>query len=133
MKCKIKIFRYILFILPLLFISCEEEEDFGFPSKIEISGNGETLNIKGSNDLPPFIAQIELLNSNGDGNNSGLITEEKDYIETTTDWLTVKYFLAEYKLVVTAAPNETNKTRKLYLYLYDGKSRQEIKIIQNKP
>lgn len=127
-----KLLRYILFIFPLLFLSCEGEEDFGFPSKIEISCNGETIDIKGTNDLPPSIKQIELLNYNGDGNNSGFITEDKDCIETTTDWLTVKYFSTEYKLVVTAAPNETNKARKLYLYLYDGKSRQEITVVQSK-
>lgn len=117
-------------IFSCICISCEEEQDFGFPSKIEISGNGETIDIKGTNDLPPSIKQIELLNYNGDGNNSGF--EEKDCIEVTTDWLTVMYFSAEYKLVVTASPNETNKTRKLYLYLYDGKSRQEITIVQEK-
>ena len=127
-----KLLRYILFIFPLLFISCEEEEDFGFPSKIEISADGESVDIKGTNDIPPFIQQIEVLNYNGDGNNSGAFIEGKDCIETTTDWLTVKYYSVEYKLVVIAEPNKTNKERKLYLYLYDGKSRQEIKVIQNK-
>ena len=131
-----KLKKHILLLFSIIFsclcISCEEEEDFGFPSKIEMSGNGETIDIKGTNDLPPSIKQIELLNYNGDGNNSGFITEDKDCIETTTDWLTVKYFSTEYKLVVTAAPNETNKTRKLYLYLYDGKSRQEITVVQSK-
>ena len=112
--------------------SCEPEEDFGFPSKIEISDKGATIEIKGSNDLPPGIIQIEVLDYNGDGNNSGLLSEEKEYIETTTDWLTVKYFFAEYKLVLIAEPNETNKNRKLYLYLLSGKSRQEITVIQSK-
>ena len=127
-----KLLRYILLIFPLLFISCEEEEDFGFPSKIEISANGESVDIKGANDLPPFIQQIELLNYNGDGNNSGAFIDGKDCMEATTDWLTVKYYSAEYKLVVIAEPNKTNKKRKLYLYLYDGKSRQEITVVQSK-
>ena len=82
--------------------------------------------------MPPFIQQIELLNYNGDGNNSGAFVEGKDCLEATTDWLTVKYYSAEYKLVVIAEPNKTNKERKLYLYLYDGKSRQEITIVQSK-
>ncbi|MCX4294697.1 MAG: BACON domain-containing carbohydrate-binding protein [Prevotella sp.] len=127
-----KLLRYILLIFPLLFLSCEEEEDFGFPSKIEISANGESVDIKGANDLPPFIQQIELLNYNGDGNNSGAFIDGKDCMEATTDWLTVKYYSAEYKLVVIAEPNKTNKKRKLYLYLYDGKSRQEITVVQSK-
>ena len=129
--------KYILSLLiciafSCLCISCEEEEDFGFPSKIEISTDGESVDIKGTNDIPPFIHQIELLNYNGDGNNSGAFIEGKDFIEATTDWLTAKYYSAEYKLVVIAEPNNTNKNRKLYLYLYDGKSRQEITVIQNK-
>ena len=127
-----KLLRYILLIFPLLFISCEEEEDFGFPSKIEISANGESVDIKGANDLPPSIQQIELLNYNGDGNNNGAFIDGKDCMEATTDWLTVKYYSAEYKLVVIAEPNKINKKRKLYLYLYDGKSRQEITVVQNK-
>lgn len=127
-----KLLRYILLIFPLLFFSCEEEEDFGFPSKIEISADGESVDIKGTNEIPPFIQQIELLNYNGDGNNSGAFIEGKDCIESTTDWLTVKYYSAEYKLVVIAEPNKTNKERKLYLYLYDGKSRQEITVVQSK-
>lgn len=126
-----KLLRYILLIFPLLFFSCEEE-DFGFPSKIEISADGESVDIKGTNEIPPFIQQIELLNYNGDGNNSGAFIEGKDCMEATTDWLTVKYYSAEYKLVVIADPNKANKERKLYLYLYDGKSRQEIVITQSK-
>lgn len=127
-----KLLRYILFIFPLLFISCEEEEDYGFPSKIEIPANGGTIEIKGSNDIAPSISQLELLNYNGDGNSSESIVEGQGCIKATTDWLTVKYLSAEYTLVITAEPNETNKKRKLYLYLYDAPTRQEITITQSK-
>ena len=119
-------------ILTCLCSSCEPEEDFGFPSRIEISGGGETLEIKGSKDLPPGIIQIQVLDFNGDGNNSGIFTGEKDYLNTTTDWLTVKYHLKDYKMIIAAKPNETNKKRKLYLYLLSGNSRQEIKVTQSK-
>lgn len=121
----------LIVIITVAFTACETEEDFGFPSKIELSGKGESIEIKGNNELPPVVTQIELLDYNGDGNNSGPIKEESDFIEVTTDWLSVKYYSAEYKLVVIAEPNETNKKRKLYLYLYDGKSRQEITVIQS--
>lgn len=119
-------------ILAYLCASCEPEEDFGFPSKIEISGKGETIEIKGSNDLPPGIHQIQVLDYNGDGNNSGPFVEGEDYLVTTTDWLTVKYSFVENKLVLIAKTNETNKNRKLYLYLLSGKSRQEITVTQSK-
>lgn len=118
-------------IFACLFASCESEEDFGFPTKIEISGKGETIEIKGSNDLPPSIVLIELLNYDGDGNNDRG-AEDREFLETTTDWLTVKYYPKEYKMVLDAKPNETNKNRKLYLYLLSGKSRQEITVVQSK-
>lgn len=118
-------------ILASPYISCEREEDFGFPSKIEISGKGETIDIKGSNDLRTHLVVITLLNYDGDGN-SDIGAEDRDYFETTTDWLTVRFYPQEYKMILVAEPNETNKKRKLYLYLYDGKSRQEIVIIQSK-
>ncbi len=128
--------KRILFFVSLIFVvvctSCEPEEDFGFPSRIKISSKGETVDIKGSNDLPPGITHIQVRAYDSNGNDSGLLTEGKDYIETTTDWLTVKYIYAENKLVLNAAPNETKKNRKLYLYLFDGRARQEITVTQSK-
>ncbi len=128
--------KRILFFVSLIFVvictSCEPEADFGFPSSIKISSKGETVDIKGNNDLPPGIIHIQVLDYDGNGNDSGLLSEDKDYIDTTTDWLTVKYIFAENKLVLNAAPNETKKNRKLYLYLLDGRSRQEITVTQSK-
>lgn len=123
---------FVSVISVLVCNSCESEDDFGFPSKINISGKGETLDIKGSNELPPGIIQIEVLDYNGDGNSNGLSLEGTNYIEATTDWLTVRYSSVEYKLVFIAKPNETSKNRKLYLYLLSGKSRQEITVTQSK-
>ncbi len=119
-------------ILACVCASCEPEEDFEFPSSIKISSKGKTIDLKGSNNLSLGITHIQMLDYAGNGNDSGLLTEGKDYIETTTDWLTVKYIYAENKLVLNAAPNETKKNRKLYLYLLDGKSRQEIIVTQSK-
>lgn len=99
-----------------LCISGEKEGDFGFTYKIEISTDGEYVDIKGTNEITPFIQQIELLNYNGDGNNSGDFIEGKDCIEDTTDRLTVKYYSAEYRLIVIAEPNKTDKERELFNY-----------------
>lgn len=126
------IFLFICVIFACVFTSCEPEEDFGFPSKIKMSGEGETIVIKGSNDLPAHIIQFSLLDYDGHGTNSNHIDEDNDRIEVTTDWLTVKYDATEYKLDLIAQPNKTKKTRKLYLYLYSGYSRQEITIVQSK-
>lgn len=128
--------KYLLLVVSVIIAcicaSCESEEDFGFPSKIKMSSKGEKLEIKGENDLPPGITQIQVLDYDGEGNNSGPSVEDKDYLETTTDWLTVKYSDSEYKLVLTAEPNKTDKKRKLYLYLLSGSSRQEITVTQSK-
>ena len=126
------ILYFVCIIYVLLCTSCEPEEDFGFPSKIEISGKGETIEINGSNDVPAWIIQIQVLDYDGDGNSSDPFAEGKEWLETTTDWLTVKYSFTEYKLILIAEPNETHKKRKLYLYLLSGNSRQEITVIQSK-
>lgn len=118
-------------ILAYVITSCEPEEDFGFPSKIDVSAKGETIDLV-SKDISPHITHIEVLDYDGNGNNSGLLTENQDYIEATTDWLTVKYYHSEYKLILIAGPNVTNKNRKLYLYLLSGNSRQEITVRQSK-
>lgn len=131
MKKNFAIFLSIIFAL-VVCTSCEPEEDFGFPSKINLSSNGETIDIKGNNAMPPVVIQIEVLDYDGNGNNSGHLTEGKNHLETTTDWLTVKYFYDEYKLQLVAEPNNTNKNRKLYLYLLSGNSRQEITVTQSK-
>lgn len=129
MRKYIALFACVL--LSFVCISCVEQEDFGFPSKIKMAGSGETIDIKGTNDIPASIIQVEVLDYNGDGNSSEY-TEDKDCIETTTDWLSVKYFVPEYKLILTATPNETRKKRKLYLYLHSGRSWQEITVTQSK-
>lgn len=127
-----KLLGYVfLALMPLLFVSCEEEEDYGFPSKIKLSGTGETVEVRGSNSVAPSIAVIELLDYDGEGT-SDRDADGRGFFETTTDWLTVSYYPAEYKLVFLAEPNETNKKRKLYLFLYNGKSRQEITVEQSK-
>lgn len=130
MKQKIVVLLSLIFALA--FTACEQEEDFGFPSKIELSGKGEPIEVKGVNELSHKVIHFELLDYNGDGNSSDRIDDGQNCIEASTDWLTVKYLSAENKLVFIAEPNESGKNRKLYLYLYDGRSRQEITVAQSK-
>lgn len=116
-------------VYSLMCISCEEVEDLGFPTKIELSGNGESFVINGKRDTAPYILSIEILDYDGNGN-SGHLEDGADCIEATTDWLNVRYYQADNRLALTAAPNDTQKVRKLYVYLYTGYSRQEIKVVQ---
>ncbi|MDE5628458.1 MAG: hypothetical protein K2I69_02750 [Muribaculaceae bacterium] len=117
-------------VFSCLCISCEKEENFGFPSKIEISDKGGTIELESSNDLTPTIKQIELLDYNGEGNSSPLYIENPECIEVTTEWLNVKYYSIANKLVLTAEPNLTDQKRILYLYLYSGNAEQEIRVTQ---
>lgn len=117
-------------VFSCLSISCEEEQNFGFLSKIEISDKGGTIELESSNDLTPTIKQIELLDYNGEGNSSPLYIENPECIEVTTEWLNVKYYSIANKLVLTAEPNLTDQKRILYLYLYSGNAEQEIRITQ---
>lgn len=129
MKSNFALLLSVIFLC--LCSSCLEEEDFGFPSGIEMSAKGESIDIDGTSELPPSVGQMELLDYEGDGNNSSLIVGDEECIEVSTDWLTVRYSERDYKLTFIAEPNMTGKKRRLYLYLYSGYSWQEIKVVQS--
>ncbi|MDE5787936.1 MAG: hypothetical protein K2H79_05275 [Bacteroidaceae bacterium] len=115
----------------LLCTSCEQEEDYGYPSKITLSGKGETTRLSGDEGFPPRLMGIDLLDYNGNGNHSRQ-SAEGDTLIVTTKWLTVKSPASENKLILMAEPNDSHKKRKLYLYLYYGGTRQEVTVVQSK-
>ncbi len=121
-------------IIPLIFaaiafVSCEKEKDYGYPSSVEMSANGETIELYGSSEYS-HITHIEILDYDGNGN--GYDSDEAESFSVTNDWLTVESPRAENKLILSAVPNSSGKKRKLCLYLYFGGNRQEIKVIQNR-
>lgn len=120
-----------LIFAAIAFVSCEKEEDFGYPSSVEMSSNGETVELYGSYEYS-HIAHIEILDYDGNGNGNGYDSDDAESFSVTNDWLTVESPRAENKLILSAAPNSSGKKRKLYLHLYCGGNRQEIKVIQNR-
>lgn len=85
--------------------------------------------LRGDSEYAGVISQIEILNYDGDGNSS--CGEVRDSIIVTAHWLTAKCPRTKNELHLTAQPNPAGKRRRLYLHLYDGRSRQEIQVIQD--
>lgn len=122
-------------VLPLLFaaiafVSCEKEENYGYPSTVLMSAAGETVELCGSSEYP-FIQHIEILDYDGDGNGMGYGSDDEEFLSVTTGWLTVESPRTE-NIILSSAPNTSGKKRKLFIYLSCGGSRQEIKVIQNR-
>lgn len=124
-----KITVFLCLLLSAAFASCEQEVDYGYPSTVKMPSEGGEMVLHGDSEYAGFIHQIEILNYDGEGNSS--YGEEGDSIDVTAHWLTVKCPRTKNELHLTGEPNTTHKRRKLYLYLYDGRSRQEIKVIQD--
>lgn len=126
--------KYLVLLCGIIFalvcVCCEEEEDFGYPSKIILPDKGDKIIFNGS-DAIPYVHSMELLDHDGNGN-SGTVSESGDPLTVTTEWLTVESSPTDNRITLIAEPNGTKKDRKLYLYLYSGYSRQEITVIQQK-
>ncbi|MDE6779098.1 MAG: hypothetical protein K2J51_06510 [Alistipes sp.] len=118
-----------LLLFAAVFASCEQEVDYGYPSTVRMPSEGGRTVLRGDSEYAGVIRQIEILNYDGDGN--GSYGEACDSIAVTAHWLTVKCPRTKNELHLTGEPNKTHKSRRLYLYLYDGRSRQEIKVIQD--
>lgn len=126
-----KYFTSILLLFIFTLTSCIEEEDYGYPSEISFPKNGGMLEFSGNPNCS--LRSIEILNYNGDGNSASRHdSETSDSITVITGWLTVESPKTINKLILSASANTTHKDRKLYLYLSDGRSRQEIKVKQSK-
>lgn len=111
------------------FVSCLEKEDFGYPSKINLTAVGDTLTLTGSSLKARNIIGIELLDYDGNGNSS---YGESSDLTVTTEWLTVSLSLDENKMQLIPEPNITKKKRKLYLYIHSGRGFQDITVQQAK-
>lgn len=124
-----KKFTAICLLLAAAFASCEQEVDYGYPSTVRMPSEGGRMVLRGDSEYAGVISQIEILNYDGDGNSS--YGEVRDSIIVTSHWLTAKCPRTKNELHLTGEPNPTDKSRRLYLYLYDGRSRQEIRVIQD--
>jgi hypothetical protein len=111
--------------LMLLFVSCNDKDNYGYPSKVNFSTNGGKKVILGSNDF-----DILEINSYA-GNGKVSSTENSDSLIVTNQWLTVRCRKYDKKLVLIAEPNRTGKSRKMYVSGWVMDSSAEIKVTQN--
>lgn len=119
----------IVAVMVSCLVSCLEKEDFGYPSKINLTAVGDTLTLTGSSLEARKIIGIELLDYDGNGNSS---YGESSDLTVTTEWLTVSLSLDENKMQLIPEPNITKKKRKLYLYIHSGRGFQDITVQQAK-
>ena len=113
-------------LVPLLLVSCDRENNFGYPSKVTFGREGGTKICSGTEGS----VFLEIANYNGDAiGDKGHIKD--DSIKVTNDWLTVKCKRgSDRQLIMTAAPNHTGKRRRLYVYGVVDDRFAEIKVVQ---
>lgn len=118
-------------MIAVIITSCMEKENYGYPSKINFTADGDTLSLIGSEEYAGYVSSLELLNYDGEGGTPSY-DAQSGTTTVTTQWLTVSLSLTENKMQLIAEPNGTKKTRKLYLYLNSGRGSQEITVQQSK-
>lgn len=109
---------------------CNTQNNYGYPSKVEFSRNGGEKTVTGK----ALILDLEISDYNGNGEFANFNwANQTDTAQVTYEWLTVAKPPGEDKLILTAKPNSSRGSRKLYvrctgnLYEY-----LEIKVTQKK-
>ena len=117
----------IALLIPILFVSCFKEEDFGYPSDVVFTNDGGEQVITG--EVPFTHAEIIDHKSGEDG--EIYISENSEIV--VFNWLKIEYPAAgSYELKVYAEPNNTGKSRQLCIEVYSAMEYQEIKVLQKK-
>ena len=119
-------FLTLLLTLPLLFTGCGETGNYGYPSKVVLTKSGGSKEVKG-NDSPYL---IEIRDYDGNGEVSKVFGEHKDSLIVSYQWLTIKAKKGESKLLLIAAPNQSGKSRTLYVHAPVMDTGAEIKVVQ---
>ena len=116
----------LLLTLPLLFTGCGETGNYGYPSKVVLTKSGGSKEVKG-NDAPYL---IEIRDYNGSGEVSKVFGAAGDSMIVSYQWLTIKAKKGESKLLLIAAPNQSGKSRTLYVHAPVMDTGAEIKVVQ---
>lgn len=98
----------LLVLALVMFSSCGEmvfSDNSGFPRKVFLHAEGETKTIKG--------ADLRAISIEPSGAQSNEWNDESAGAESTVsnEWLTVTYNRKTCEMVITAAPNDTQKIR----------------------
>lgn len=130
MKSLRKTFRNRLVILSssllLFFVSCGETGNYGYPSKVVFNNSGGDKEVKGTDS--PYLIEIRDYDGNGAVSNS--LGTAGDSMIVSYQWLTIKAKKGESKLLLIAAPNQSGKSRTLYVHAPVMDTGAEIKVVQ---
>ncbi|WP_298949645.1 hypothetical protein [uncultured Alloprevotella sp.] len=116
----------LLLTLPLLFIGCGETGNYGYPSKVVLTKSGGDKEVKGTDS--PYL--IEIRDYDGNGAVSNPLGTAGDSMIVSYQWLTIKAKKGDTKLQLIAAPNQSGKSRTLYVHAPVMDTGAEIKVVQ---
>ena len=119
-------FLTLLLTLPLLFAGCGETGNYGYPSKVVLTKSGGDKEVKGNG--APYL--IEIRDYDGNGAVSNPLGTAGDSMIVSYQWLTIKAKKGDTKLQLIAAPNQSGKSRTLYVHAPVTDSEAEIKVVQ---
>lgn len=104
----------LLFLIVMSAFSCSRYENGGFPSKVFFPADGGEMVIFG-NDYPHF---VEIRTYDGKSGDDVVFTD--DSIFASNDWLELRAKEHSNVFELKAAPNSSQKKRKLYIDFYSG-------------
>lgn len=120
----------ILLVVIFTFSSCETFSDYGYPGKVTFSKDGGEKYVHGDRNF----GCVEIVNPNS-GECLATVSSyeewEKDTIEISYDWLTVKYASNDCTyFIIDTKPNDTGKKRKLGIDFMVADFRGDITVEQ---
>lgn len=122
--------KIVLTGLVLLLASCSILHNYGYPYSISFGQEGGTKEISGKN--CPY--RLEIKNADGEGVSVHAFDDEfasSDSFGVSHQWLTVKAEKGDHKVFITAEPNTTGHSRKLYVHGWIDDSFFDTKVKQN--
>ena len=120
---------FFALLMSMLFISCFEEENFGYPKNIVFGKNGGEQIVKGN----VSFTHAEIVNHKT-GEDSEIQENEMCAVRAL-DWLKIEYtdtIAGTCNLKIYAEPNTSGKARQLCIEVYSAMEYQEIKVKQEK-
>ncbi len=116
-----------LLALPMLLIaSCDDTDNYGYPSKVSFGREGGTITVMGDYSF----YNIAIRDYDGNGKEDSYLPTQNDTLVISYQWLTVKALSHEHKIILIAEPNNEGSSRKLYVTAAVDNFDAEIKVTQ---
>lgn len=123
-----KTLSLLLLLGAFLFVcACDNTNNYDYPGKVTFAKEGGWKFVSGEV-VPDY---IEIANYDGDGTSSSVNINPKDTLILKDEWLTVVMSSGEPKMKLIAEPNQSKKTRVLYVMAGVTDECIEIKVVQH--